>query len=77
MRRSMRSGRMPSVPGALPQAKLSIALLSFSSVGSASKSSIIGRGSMASNDPWSRALSSALPVDGRLVLPIPSYLPHR
>ena len=49
MQRLMRSGGMPSVPGALPQAKLSIALLSSSSVGSASKSSMIGRGSMASN----------------------------
>ena len=39
---------MPSVAGALPQAKLSIALLS-SSVGSASKSSMIVRGSVASN----------------------------
>ena len=40
---------MPSVSGALPQAKLSIALLSSSSVGSAFKSSMIGRDSVASN----------------------------
>ena len=40
---------MPSAPGALPQVKLSIALLSSSSVGLASKSSMIDRGLMASN----------------------------
>ena len=39
---------MPSIPGALPQAKLLIALLSSASVGSASSSSMMGRGSMAS-----------------------------
>ena len=42
LQRLMRSGGMPSAPGALPQAKLSIALLSSSSVGSASKSSMDG-----------------------------------
>ena len=40
---------MPAAPGALPKAQLSIALLSSSSVCSASKSSMIDRGSMASN----------------------------
>ena len=49
MQRLMRSGGMPSAPGALPQVKLSIALLSSSSVGSASKFSMIDRGSIASN----------------------------
>ena len=48
LQRLMGSRGMPSVPGALPKAKLSIALLS-SSVGSGSKSSMIGRGSVASS----------------------------
>ena len=39
---------MPSIPGAFPQAKLSMALPNSSSVGSASSSSMTGSGSMES-----------------------------
>ena len=43
----IKSGGIPSLPGALPEAKLSMALLSASTTGSESNSSKVGRHSMA------------------------------
>ena len=40
------SGGIPSLPGALPEAKLSMALLSSSTGGSETNSSMVGRHSM-------------------------------
>ena len=48
---------MPSFPGALAQVKLSIALPSSSSIGIASNSSMVGRGSMASSAEMRRTFS--------------------
>ena len=42
------SGGIPSMPGALPEAKLSVALLSTSIDGSEANSSMVARQSMAS-----------------------------
>ena len=44
----IKSGGIPSLPGALPEDKLSMALLSSSTNGSESSSSMVGRYSMAS-----------------------------
>ena len=44
----IKSGGIPSLPGALPEAKLSLALLSSSTNGSESNSSMMGRQSMTS-----------------------------
>ena len=41
-------GGIPSLPGALPEAKLSMALLSSSTDGSESNSSVVGKHSMTS-----------------------------
>ena len=42
----IRSVEIPSLPGSLPVAKLSTALLSYSTYGSGSNSSMVGRHSM-------------------------------
>ena len=42
------SGGIPSLPGALPEAKLSMALLRYFTKGSESSSSMVGRHSVAS-----------------------------
>ena len=44
----MGGGGFPSLPGALPEAKLSMALLSSSKVGSLSSSSMVGKHSTTS-----------------------------
>ena len=44
----IKSGGIPSLPGALPKATLSMALLSSSTDGSESNSSMVGRHSMTS-----------------------------
>ena len=44
----IKSGRIPSMPGALSEAKLSMALLSTSNDGPESNSSMVGRHSMIS-----------------------------
>ena len=44
----IKSGGIPSLPGALPEAKLSMALLSSSIGGSESNSCMVGRQSMSS-----------------------------
>ena len=58
----IRSGGILSEPGALPEAKLSMALLSSSKIGSVSSSSMVGR------SLWSSGRSSVPPISPTDVL---------
>ena len=65
----IKSGGIPSLHGALPEAKLSMALLSSSTNGSESNSSMVSRQSMTSR----AALFSEMPVSIVRTFQVPSF----